>query len=165
MSASSEFVALCCSQGILLTQGPGSGFECCVLDRRAAGRVRNQADKADSFSNYRKQWWKGAVSVLLEAGSNTAIRIARDCIYGNLYLLLSKNVGTQAEYQPDDDHCLLPSRQIAFASDAVEGVLRFVGDSQGSTGREWWEHSEIERIAQTLAIARLLKVESGLRSS
>ena len=159
MSASSEFIALCRSQVALLTQGLGAALSVVYLTEELVESGIKQTKLIPLVTYPEAVVWEGAnASVLPETGSNTLPRLlleSQETASAAPYLL-SKNVETQAEYQPDDDHCLLPRRQIVLPL-MHEGVLLGLLVT-AREDRPWneREHSEIERIAQTLAIARLL---------
>lgn len=160
MSASSEFVALCRSQVALLTQGLGAALSVVYLTEELVESGIKQTKLIPLVAYPEAGVWEGAnaLDLLPETGSNTLPRLlleSQETASTAPYLL--SNVGTQAEHQPDEyDHCLLPSRQIVLPL-MHEGVLMGLLVT-AREDRPWneREHSEIERIAQTLAIARLL---------
>jgi hypothetical protein len=153
-SASSEFVALCRSQVTLLTQGLGAALSVVYLTEELVESGIKQT-KLIPLVTYPEAvvWEEANASVLPETGNNILPRLlleSQETASAAPYLL-SKNVETQAEYQPDEyDHCLLPSRQIVLPL-MHEGVLMGLLVT-AREDRSWneREHSEIERVAQTL---------------
>lgn len=158
-STSSEFIALCRSQVALLTQGLGAALGVVYLTEELVESGIKQTKLVPLVTYPEAVVWEGSdVALLLETGSNTLPRLLSSPGAASAavpYLLSKTNVEPQ-EAQPNADYCLLPTRQIVLPL-MHEGVLMGLLVT-AREDRPWneREHSEIERIAQTLAIARLL---------
>ena len=167
MSASSEFVALCQSQVALLTQGFGAALSVVYLTEELVEGGNTQV-KLIPVVVYPETAvvWEGSNALALlpeETGGDTK----RLLLSGKSPETTEAVVGSQSPefvtpapdsgYQPDEsDNSLLPQRQIVLPlmhEGVVIGLL-----VTGREDRPWneQERTEIERIAQTLAIARLL---------
>lgn len=161
ISASSEFVALCRSQVALLTQGLGAALSVVYLTEELVELGIKQTKLIPVVTYPEAAVWEGAnaLDLLPETGSNTFPRLlleSQETVSAAPYLLSKTNIGTQAEYQPDESEHLLPSRQIVLPlmhDGVLMGLLVTAREDRSWNEREY---SEVERIAQTLAIARLL---------
>jgi len=162
-SASSEFVALCRLQVALLTQGLGAALSVVYLTEELVEGATEQTKLIPLVAYPEKAAvWEGsnALALLPEKTGNNLPRLlsATSPESGSTpYCSLKPDIGTQ-EYHPDEsDHYLFPSRQIVLPL-IHEGVLMGLLVT-AREDRPWneRERSEIEQIAQTLAIARLLE--------
>ena len=165
MPTSSEFVALCRSQVALLTQGLGAALSIVYLTEELVEEGSTQA-KLIPIVAYPETAvvWEGSNALrLLPENGDTVPRLLSGTSPEMTSAAVSfpsaqpvMNAGTD-EYQPNDSsHSLLPSAQIVLPL-MHEGVL--MGLLVTSREDRQWndrERTEIERIAQTLAIARLL---------
>ena len=147
MSASSEFVTLCRSQVALLTQGLGAALSIVYLTEELVegGNEQTKLIPLVSYPETAAAWEGLNVAVLPEKTSSNFPRLLSETAPENKY---AKEL--------DESHCLLPNRQIVLPL-MHEGVLMGLLVT-AREDRAWneQEHSEIERIAQTLALARLL---------
>jgi signal transduction histidine kinase len=165
MSASSEFVSLCRSQVALLTQGLGAALSIVYLTEELVEEGSAQT-KLIPIVAYPETSvvWEGTNALKLlpeETGGKTMPRL----LSGSPEMA-SKAVPSESapvtdtktdEYQPDEaSQSLVPNTQIVLPL-MHEGVLMGLLVT-GREDRPWneREQTEIERIAQTLAIARLL---------
>lgn len=167
VSASSEFVALCRSQVALLTQGLGAALSIVYLTEELVegGITPTKLIPVVAYPETAVVWeGLNALTLLPEApsGDNQPLLLSgtspetASAAFPSSSLESLTNAKTD-EHQPDESgHCLLPSAQIVLPlmhENVVMGLL-----VTGREDRPWneQERSEIERIAQTLAIARLL---------
>ncbi len=148
MSASSEFVTLCRSQVALLTQGLGAALSIVYLTEELVegGKEQTKLIPLVSYPETAAAWEGLNVAVLPEKTSSNFPRLLSETALEN----------KSAKELDESEHCLLPSRQIVLPL-MHEGVLMGLLVT-AREDRAWneQEHSEIERIAQTLALARLL---------
>lgn len=157
MSASLEFVELCRSQVALLTQGLGAALSVVYLTEELVEEGMPQAKLIPVVAYPQTAVvWEGsnARTLLLEkTSSGDTLRQLPSAAQPNTILA---DAGTN-EYQPDkSDKSLLPIAQIVLPlmhDGVVMGLL-----VTGREDRPWNEHerTEIERIAQTIAIACVL---------
>ncbi len=147
MSASSEFVTLCRSQLALLTQGLGAALSIVYLTEELVeeGNEQTKLIPLVSYPETATAWEGLNVAVLPEKTSSNFPRLLSETALEN-----------ESVKELEQPHCLLPSRQIVLPL-MHEGVLMGLLVT-AREDRAWneQEHSEIERIAQTLALARLL---------
>lgn len=148
MSASSEFVTLCRSQLALLTQGLGAALSIVYLTEELVegGNEQTKLIPLVSYPETAAAWEGLNVAVLPEKTSSNFPRLLSETAPEN----------ESVKELNESEHCLLPSRQIVLPL-MHEGVLMGLLVT-AREDRAWneQEHSEIERIAQTLALARLL---------
>ena len=157
MSTSSEFVTLCRSQVSLLTQGLGAALSVVYLTEELVEGGSTQTKLIPIVAYPEAVMWQGsnAVKLLpkemglylprLPSGTSTAVPF-----------LSAKPVGMDEARREDLDCSLMPSAQIVLPL-MHEGVLMgFLVTSREDRPWNEPERWEIERIAQTLAIARLL---------
>lgn len=147
MSASSEFVTLCRSQVALLTQGLGAALSIVYLTEELVegGNEQTKLIPLVTYPETAVAWEGFDVAVLPEKTSSNFPRLLTETALKN-----------DPKELDESESCLLPSRQIVLPL-IHEGVL--MGLLMTAREDRAWneqEHSEIERIAQTLAIARLL---------
>lgn len=170
MSASSEFITLCRSQVALLTQALGAALSVVYLTEELVDGETAQTKLVPVVAYPETAVvWEGQNALTLsptEKSSNTQV------LQSKTSLELSQTETTSAgissplpnlladagnnEEQSASGNSLLPSAQIVLPL-MHEGVLMGLLVT-GREDRPWTERerSEIERIAQTLAIARLL---------
>ncbi len=170
MSASSEFVALCRSQVALLTQGLGAALSIVYLTEELVEGGTRQAGLIPVVAYPETAVvWEGLTSwgprqfgsprEIPQPGSQPRLPkgASPEMAYAVDPTLLPEPVINAQEYQPhESNNSLLPSAQIVLPlmhEGVVMGLL-----VTGREDRPWneRERTEIERIAQTLAIARLL---------
>jgi len=181
MSASSEFVDLCRSQVALLTQGMGAALSIVYLTEELVEGGTPQAGLIPvvAYPETAVEWEGTNVALLREeTGGDTQPLLhlpPPSASFDPRYLPprgaspetasaadptqpveSMKNAGTDEYQTHESDHSLLPSTQIVLPL-MYEGVVMGLLVT-GRQDRAWNERelSEIERIAQTLAIARLL---------
>ena len=166
-SASSEFVALCRSQVALLTQGLGAALSVVYLTEEM---VEGETSKAElvpvvAYPETAAVWGRSNSWPILpeKASSDTfshRLMGASPEMVAAVAVSTSPDSETYVGKAEDKGHepgySLLPSRQIVLPllhEGAVLGLL-----VTGREDRAWneRERSEIERIAQTLTLARLL---------
>lgn len=146
--ASSEFVALCRSQLALLSQGLGAALSVVYLTEELVEGGTAQAGLIPLVA------YGDDTQHLLLSGTPEETGSAAVAVPPAASLM---NAGTDKYQAPDESaHCLLPSTQIVLPL-MHEGVLMGLLVTRRED-RPWneQERSEIERIAQTLALARLL---------
>ncbi len=152
MSASSEFVALCQSQVALLTQGLGAAFSVVYLTEKLVEEGTEET-KLIPLLAYPEAAVREGLVALIPQSSGSQARLLSESTQetGAAAYLSSKDVEA-----PKQESHLLSSRQIVLPL-MHEGVLMGLLVT-AREDRAWneQEKSEIERIAQTLAIARLL---------
>lgn len=165
MSTSSEFVALCQSQVALLTQGLGAALSVVYLTEELieGGTAQAKLIPIVAYPETAVVWESNELMLIsAETGSNNFPRLlprtspdaTANAPSASPDLVI--NTGTN-EYQPDKSgHSLVPSAQVVLPL-MHEGVLMGLLVT-GREDRPWndRERTEIERIAQTLALARLL---------
>ena len=169
MSASSEFVALCRSQVALLTQGLGAALSIVYLTEELVEEGTRQAGLIPVVAYPETAVvWEGLTSwgprqfgsprEIPQPGSQPRLpRMASPEMAYAADPTLSPEVTNAEDYQPhESNNSLLPSAQIVLPlmhEGVVMGLL-----VTGREDRPWneRERTEIERIAQTLAIARRL---------
>lgn len=164
-SASSEFVALCRSQVALLTQGLGAALSIVYLTEELVEEGTTQAGLVPVVAYPETAVaWEGANTLsLLPESSSTPLRlhaVVEPETTSASVAAQSPDRATNArtdKYQPhESDRKLLPNMQIVLPlmhEGVVMGLL-----VTGREDRAWNEQEllEIERIAQTLAIASVL---------
>lgn len=164
MSSSSEFITLCRSQVALLTQGLGAALSIVYLTEELVndGTAQTKLIPIVAYPETAVAWEIPNALALppAEKGSDTQPLLLSESLEASSWVRsrtpeLMTEIGTD-EYQPDKSHSLLSSAQIVLPL-MHEGVLMGLLVT-GREDRPWneRERSEIERIAQTLAIARLL---------
>lgn len=172
MSTSSEFVAICRSQVALLNQGLGAALSVVYLTEELV-EGRTAGAKLIPIVAYPETAvvWEGSNALTLlpeETGgdtqhlllSGTSLETASARVPSMLPESLT-DAGTD-DYQPDSSgHSVLLSTQIVLPL-MHEGMLMGLLVTSRED-RQWneQERSEIERIAQTLAIARVLDRRLG----
>ncbi len=167
MSASSEFISLCRSQIALLTQGLGAALSVVYLTERLVeeGTTQDKLIPVAAYPETAVRWegWEVGGALLPAATeSDTLPRLRSEIPSETVFTapLSSSEFLTDAatDEEPSDEsnHSLLPSQQIVLPL-MHEGVL--MGLLVTSREDRAWnerERNEIERVAQTLALARLL---------
>jgi len=167
-SASSEFVALCRSQVALLTQGLGAALSIVYLTEEL---VEGETPKAElipvvAYPETAAVWGRSNSWAILpeKASSDTLPHRLLGASPGTVASVAVAtqspeseiHVGKAKDKPHESDYSLLPSTQIVLPlihEGVVLGLL-----VTGREDRAWneRERSEIERIAQTLTLARLL---------
>ena len=167
MSASSEFIALCQSQVALLTQGFGAALSVVYLTEELVegGNTQVKLIPVVVYPETAVVWegWNALALLPEETGGDTKRLLlsgkspeTKEAVFGSRspeFVMPAPDSGYQSDKA---DNSLLPQRQIVLPlmhEDVVIGLL-----VTGREDRPWndQERTEIERIAQTLAIARLL---------
>lgn len=150
MSASSEFVALCQSQVALLTQGLGAAFSVVYLTEKLV-EEGTETKLIPLLAYPEAAVREGSAALIPQSGSQARLLSESTQETSAAAYLLSKDVEA-----PKQEAHLLSTRQIVLPL-MHEGVLMGLLVT-AREDRAWneQEKSEIERIAQTLAIARLL---------
>jgi len=163
-SASSEFVTLCRSQVALLTQGLGAALSIVYLTEELVEGGTPQVRLIPVVAYPEAVVWERSKMTLLPAamsGDNLPQMLSRALPETASAIALTHppsfaNAGMDEEQPYESDHSLLPSASIVLPllhEGVVLGLL-----VTGREDRAWNERErlEIERIAQTMAIARLL---------
>lgn len=156
MSTSSEFITLCRSQVALLTQGLGAALSVVYLTEELVEGESTQTKLIPIVAYPEAIMWQGsnAVKLLPQEMSDDMPRLPSGTSTA-VPFLSAKPVGMNEE-QSELDCSLMPSAQIVLPL-MHEGVLMgFLVTSREDRSWNERERWEIERIAQTLAIARLL---------
>ena len=166
ISASSEFIALCRSQVTLLTQMLGASLSTVYLTEELveAGTSQAKLIPVVAYPETAMVWQESSLALLPECTSISKVlpQLPKDADPESSTAVPPKTpqLITDAhtfEYQvQESDSSLLPSTQIVLPlihEEVVMGLLVTVRDD-----RPWneGERTEIERIAQTLALACLL---------
>jgi len=163
MPASSEFISLCRSQVTLLTQGMGAALSVVYLMERLVEEGTTQ-DKLIPVVAYPETAirWEGLEldnAVLPPATSRSQLpRLQAEIATQDAVSLLELSLDADVAAEPVEtaDSALVPSQQIVLPL-LHEGTL--IGLLVTSREDRAWnerERHEIERVAQTLTLARLL---------
>ncbi|MBW4520741.1 MAG: HAMP domain-containing histidine kinase [Scytolyngbya sp. HA4215-MV1] len=165
MSASPEFVALCRSQVALLTQTFGASLGVVYLTHQIVEGGETQLVPVFAYPETAVAWqdmegW-ALPSDEIQAMSASPAVLSADLtspdLMTTLHLRSEMTADSEVQFTVEPpNHTLSQPRQIVIPLMQDEGMLGFL--VTGREDRAWtdWEHTQIERIAETLAIACVL---------
>jgi signal transduction histidine kinase len=164
ISASPEFIALCRSQVALLAQTLGASLGVVYLTHQMVEGGETQLVPVFAYPDTAVAWQDGEGWALPSAEIQTvsavpslSMEAAPPDLMTTLHLRseLSTDADVQFTVEPPN-HRLSQPRQIVVPLMHEEGMLGFL--VTGRDDRAWtdWEHTQVERIAETLAIACVL---------
>ena len=164
ISASPEFVALCRSQVALLAQTLGASLGVVYLTHQMVEGGETQLVPVFAYPDTAVAWQDGEGWALPSAeiqSVSAAPSLSMEATHPDLMttLHLRSEIATDADVEftvEPSSHMLSQPRQIVIPLMHEEGMLGFL--VTGRDDRAWtdWEHTQVERIAETLAIACVL---------
>jgi len=169
MPASTEFVALCRAQIALLTQGLGASLSVVYLTQELVEGAETQLVPVAAYPEVTNAWQeRSALRLPLSNAINSdsvpsLIEEAADSSQAKLspepFSQTGKRAvrqGTGPKNSKQNDSSLVAPRQIVLPLIYEEGVLGLLVTERDDRSWTVWEESQIQQIANTLAIACVL---------